>query len=342
MKNLILFLLFPCYLTAQPLFPGFTGEALIDELSENYKTDYVLEYGPARDLMYGEIDLVNDSVRCVYTDHAIYLPPGVDPSSFLYMSNSSNGINAEHTYPRSKGATEDNGNPYSDLHHLFPTRSGVNTARNNHPFAEIPDNQTDKWYFKTDIENNIPSTNIDAYSELYNSQFEPREDHKGDVARAVFYFFTMYQTEALDADPDFFELQRPTLCNWHLADPVSSKEYNRTYKIAEYQDGLPNPFVIDCSAAIRCYCETLPTDCDDFVVATIAQVAEDQFKVYPNPVSSFLTVEAAGEHEILLTDNLGRQILQKSFRDKMSLDFSKLTTGFYILKLEEQVFKIVK
>ena len=64
-------------------------------------------------------------------------------------------------------------------------------ARADFPFAEIPDNETDTWYYLTLTLNTIPSSNIDLYSERRNGFFEPREDHKGNVARAMFYFYTM-------------------------------------------------------------------------------------------------------------------------------------------------------
>ena len=41
----------------------------------------------------------------------------------------------------------------------------------------------------------IPATNIDEYSEAPSSQFEPREDHWGIVARTAFYFYTMHDTQ---------------------------------------------------------------------------------------------------------------------------------------------------
>ncbi|MGK0365075.1 MAG: endonuclease I [Saprospiraceae bacterium] len=335
MKTIIFILLLPCLLQGQQIYPSLSGENLLDALVVDYKPENVLDYGEARDVMYGEIYNVNDTVYGVYSGHALYLPTEVDPSIHLYMNGSSNGINAEHTYPQSKGADEDSGNPHSDLHHLFPVRTGVNTARSNSPFAEIDDNQTDNWYYKTEILNNIPNANIDDYSERANGEFEPREDHKGNVARAVFYFYTMYKEEAIEADPAFFEMQRETLCDWHLADPADDLEINRTYLIAGYQNGLPNPFIVDYTLATRSYCQHLAV-----ANAPIPQLSP--IKVYPNPVTTFLSVNARGENALLLTDILGRKLLNQQFRDEIVIDFSSFAKGTYILNINGKVQMIIK
>ena len=88
--------------------------------------------------------------------------------------------------PQSRGA--ENGYAKSDMHHLYPTRVDVNSDRGSFPFAEIDDNRTESWYYLNQTRGSIPSTNIDLYSEKQGSRFEPREDHKGDVARSMFLF----------------------------------------------------------------------------------------------------------------------------------------------------------
>jgi len=308
-----------------PIFPSLMGTELLDNVVDEFKPSFVLDYGEARDIMYGTIYLVNDSVRCVYTGHTLHLPPNVDPSTHMYMNGSSNGINAEHTYPRSKGADEDNGLPYSDLHHLFPTRSPVNTSRSNFPFGEIADTQTDSWFYLDQSSGNIPTSNIDNYSERINGLFEPREDHKGNVARAVFYFFTMYKAEALEADPDFFEAQRATMCEWHEADPVDLLEYERTYQIAAYQGGKPNPFVLDCSLAYRSYCQGVSSTCEG--VTATNETKQSNTKVFPNPIAETLHITKEGESSLIVTDMLGRVLIERNFVDAIDVDFTHFTAG---------------
>jgi Endonuclease I len=237
------------------IYPALSGQALEQALVNGYKPATVLLYGEARDSMFKNVYLEKDSVVCIYSQHKVYLAPGTDPTQGVYLNGTPNGINTEHTYPQSKGASEANGNPHSDMHHLYPTRLAVNEARGNLIFKDIPDTQTSKWYFRDQTLTTAPAVGVrDQYSEISNSAFEVRESQKGNIARSMFYFFTMYRQEALTADPVFFESQRTTLCAWHYADPVDSLEYKRTFKIGTYQDNKANPFVLDCSLAARTYC----------------------------------------------------------------------------------------
>jgi endonuclease I len=75
--------------------------------------------------------------------------------------------------------------------------------------------------------------------------FEPRPDHKGDVARALLY---VYVTYALDAPArsimklDNFKQEQAVLLRWNSADPVSAKEKARNEAIYKLQ-GNRNPFI---------------------------------------------------------------------------------------------------
>jgi len=273
----------------QTLFVNETGQALLTELVDLYKPNTVLSYNRARDTMFSKIYALRDSVRCVYTGHQLYLDPQVDPSTFLYSGGSSNGINTEHTYPQSKGASS--GNAKSDLHHLFPTRTRANSDRSNFPYAEIADIQTTTWYYKT-FADSIPTQPIDFYSELDRhgtsgtETFEPREAHKGNAARAVFYFYTMYKAEADAADATFFAQQLPAICQWHVDDPVDSLEWERTHIIARYQDGKANPFVLDCSLPFRTYCPHLSVSSCLTSYNTLADFGAELYQNFPNPVQS--------------------------------------------------------
>ena len=200
------------------------------------------------------------------------------------------------------------------MHHLFPTRVDVNQARGNLPFNEINDANTDRWYYLNIETGNVPSSNRDAYSEYReNSTFEPREDFKGNIARALMYFYTIYRDEANAEGPTFFDQQRATLCLWHEQDPVDETEFARTLAIAEHQDGKPNPFVVDCTLPSRIYCQEVPSN--SCVVSTNApdfQALDVTFS--PNPIAAAqsgllqLTAEAAGLLQIRFYDPFGRVV----------------------------------
>ena len=249
-------LFFPCLLIGQnyqKIYPNLRGEQLRKALVDGYKPGRVLSYSACRDTLYARIDAINDTVYGIYSGHGLYLAPGEDPSQALFKGGAPEGINCEHVWPRSKGASD--GAPKSDLHHLFPTRVAVNQARGNLPFGEIEDRQTKHWFYASFRRNSIPAPyNINAYSEQNNDFFEPREAVKGDIARAMFYFFCMYREEAGAEGTQFFYQQLSTLCEWHRMDPPDMQEQLRTYKIAYYQDGKPNPFIVDPSLVRRLYC----------------------------------------------------------------------------------------
>jgi len=223
---------------------GLYETELINFLRENYTTSNTLGYTKARDTLYFNIDRIDGQVQGIYTNYAMNLPEGVDPSTFLYE----NGINCEHIWPQSLGAGSE---PMkSDMHIIRPCKDNVNSSRGNKPYNEIIDSQTDTWYWLNNQVNNTPSSNIDEYSENSESSFEPREDRKGDIARTIYYFYTIYPNVA---DENFFNIQKEILKLWHENDPIDNSEIIRTWKIAEYQENKPNPFILDATLIERAY-----------------------------------------------------------------------------------------
>ncbi|MDQ7798125.1 MAG: endonuclease [Candidatus Edwardsbacteria bacterium] len=255
------------------IFPGQTGATLRNSLISAYKSTSNLGYDAGRDVMYGEIDKLNDSLECVYSGYRIYMDPGQDPSTWAY----DHGINCEHTWPQSMLSSS---TAVSDLHHLFPTDIEVNGARDNNPFTEIPDNLTTAWYYNNTTTSAIPSTNISLYAEnRSNNEFEPREAQKGNTARAMYYMLTFWQLG--DTSDSWWTDQRDVLYAWHVSDPADAREIARTKKIAAYQQNKVNPFVLDSTLIRRAYFPALgvtgkPT-------ATIA----DRNRLYQNNPNPF-------------------------------------------------------
>jgi hypothetical protein len=237
------------------LFPGLEGQALLDAVRAQYRPPATLGYDVARDSLFAREQRLYGALTCVYTGFSIVLTPGADPSTDAFAQ----GINTEHTYPQSMGAIVEPSK--SDLHHLYPVRDNVNSARNNHPYGEIPDDQTDGWYRLDASQSTVPAVAIDEWSELDNTnpnplfraRFEPREDHAGNAARAVFYYRTMYPERVAAAGSDeFFETQRTTLLQWARQDAVDAREAARSTWIASKQ-GTQNPFVLDSTLARRAF-----------------------------------------------------------------------------------------
>ena len=116
----------------------------------------------------------------------------------------------------------------------------------HNPFSDIPDASTTIWMRNTTSQSSIPAANIDEYSEATSAQFEPREDHKGNVARTAFYFYTMHDTqpELIAQSKQNITALAPlaTLYVWHLADPVDAHELERNRRLAASQ-GNYNPYI---------------------------------------------------------------------------------------------------
>ncbi len=300
-------------LQGQVIFPNLTGNELLSAVQASYTPNTVLDYDDARDVIYGELDIVNDTVYGIYSQHGIYVPPTAhdDIRAWLYTEgNTTNGgganaINAEHVYPQSKGATRGTA-AHSDMHHVFPSRLAVNSLRDSDPFGEIPDASTEHWLWKRIDQNQIPSSSIDNYSEQAGNSFEPREAVKGDVARAVMYIYTIYRSQAQAADPNFFDAQIDQLCQWHKEDPADAAEIERSNAIAFYQDNKDNPFVLDCSLAERLYCPNLNLEC----MSAQEEVAEPQTpllkKLRPNKyVLDFNAAGLDSKYQIFIHSSAG-------------------------------------
>ncbi len=228
------------------ILPGLTGEALERQLATDFAVTNSLDYGRARDFMYGQIDNDNGTVLTLYANFPARIPADVNAAR---TAAGAVRVNAEHSWPQSKGTGQ--GRARSDLHHLFPTLERLNSIRGNKPFANIPDAQTDVWFFEArELEFPPPRDIIDNFTESDLPAWEPREAIKGDLARAQFYVASIYRNQV---ERNFFEGQRQTLCQWHAADPVDTKEMTRNASIKALQ-GNDNPFILDPSLAARLYC----------------------------------------------------------------------------------------
>ena len=228
----------------QIVVPNVYGDELTAALDAEYSPARVLGYGPARDALYAYEQRTDGFIRDHYTGYTVSLPPG-DPSQAAGQV----GLNAEHTWPQSLGARAE---PLrSDMHHLFPVREQVNSSRGNLPFGEVPDVRADAWYRLDASQSRPPRENLDEWSERGLGQFEPREDAKGDVARAIFYVRAMYP-EATSGQDVFFASMREDLLRWNDIDPPTPAEVARSAWIAE-QQGNPNPFVLDRTLARRAF-----------------------------------------------------------------------------------------
>ena len=218
---------------AQPDAPeGLNSEALRTWLKAEWYNPYFsdLGYNGARTQMFGYTDELNSTIHCIYTGFE-------QPSEFITYLDP---INTEHIIPQSffGGISP----MKSDLFNIRPSHGSANSSRGNSPYSEVADENA-QWYgpdsngaFVT--QSNVPS-DPENWSKRSGALWEPKENVKGDIARKVFYFYTMYPTQGGEistlGNPEMFYA-------WHLEDPVSAFEATRNDRIQEVQ-GNANPYI---------------------------------------------------------------------------------------------------
>ncbi|WP_353779487.1 endonuclease [Winogradskyella sp. 3972H.M.0a.05] len=176
-------------------------------------------------------------------------PTGADPYNFTHnVDNGGNQTqegdcyNREHLIPQSVYNSQFP--MQSDIHCVIPTDCRVNNFRGSLPFGEVA---SANW---TSMNGSLRgSSDIVGYS---GTMFEPIDEFKGDIARALLYFAVRYQDDVDTYTYDMFngtEFQvfetwaLDMLLDWHYnVDPVDQRERDRNNAAYDFQ-GNANPFV---------------------------------------------------------------------------------------------------
>ncbi|MEN8795064.1 MAG: endonuclease [Flavobacteriales bacterium] len=279
-------------------------------------------------------------VTCVYTgDEYIYTAP----FTFTYISR-------EHSFPQSWMPTYgDQTKPeYSDYHNLYPTnQNNANAVRSNRPLGEVV---------------NVTSTFLDG---TYGTDargkavYEPRDEHKGNAARAIFYMCATYEgvsgnswalPNPIDAFIVNYEQEQDVLKKWHWQDPVDEKEMARNDYIESLQNNR-NPFIDSMSYV--CYidfmtmtwlqsaspCLTTPVSLEE--MSNLKQVS-----LYPNPANNSINlIYSLNESETLnyeITNSIGQTVASSSFNgltsDSKSIKIDQLSSGMYQIRITGSSF----
>ncbi len=183
-------------------------------------------YNNARVILFGELHNKKDSngqfVEDVYCQKKFYFREVDD------VSHMGNEVNIEHTWPQSKFSSRFGKDlQKSDLHHLFPTDSSANSRRGNYNFGNVSESEDE-----LDV-NQCNSSRLGHHEG--DMIFTPPTQHKGNVARAIFYFAVRYQ---MDIPPS----EERALREWHKNDPVDEQERIRHELISKHQF-VRNPFI---------------------------------------------------------------------------------------------------
>ncbi len=196
-----------------------------------------LGYKEARRQLFGYLHLKEDEsgmyLEDLYCDRKMRSDDFADGATIGKLKIPSSIVtNCEHTWPQSRfTGKHSKGMQKADLHHLFPTDSQANSKRGNHPFGEVKGKpvNSDCTASQSGRLEYVPSGNSGK------TYFEPPANHRGNVARAIFYFSVRYQIP-IDANQEYF------LRKWHREDPVDQSEMERNDKIEGLQYNR-NPFI---------------------------------------------------------------------------------------------------
>jgi len=188
----------------------------------------------------------DNTILLYYTEN----PNGTDPYVFNHGSNQCGNYNAEsicynreHLIPQSSfsGASP----MKNDIHHVIPSDGYANGQRGSFPFGTVG---SASWTSLNGSKKG--NSNVVGYS---GTVFEPIDEFKGDIARAVLYFATRYEDTVDDytgfnmfngtEDQALFPWAIDLLLDWHYnVDPVDQREIDRNDAAYNFQ-GNANPFV---------------------------------------------------------------------------------------------------
>lgn len=214
--------------------PSLTGASLKASLNLMIRNHTYYSYSPCTWEILKQADqhpTDSSSVIGIYTRRAI---PKADQDA---GSNTPDYWNREHMWPKSHGFPSKSQYAHTDVHMLRASDKSVNADRGNRDFA------------------NGGVTHYEcSQCKSTSTTWEPPDEVKGDIARAMFYADTRYEggdnsgvgdLELLDHTTNVGQPALGVLCDmiqWHIDDPVSAEEVQRNHIVYSWQ-GNRNPFV---------------------------------------------------------------------------------------------------
>ncbi len=235
---------------------GLTGDALADAVHTIIKDHTRFPYTSSSTDTWDIIALADEDPNNANNVITIYKNQPKPKNDH----NAGSGWNREHTWPKSLGFPDDSecNYPYTDTHHLMAADWDYNSARSNKPYDNCDVGCTEYPAL------NASSSNWTDGS-FTSGVWEPYDDVKGDLARAMFYMAVRYNggTHGITgcAEPDLrltdnmslvqntsgnaavgYMGRLSTLLAWAAADPVDGYEMAHNDIVFSFQ-GNRNPFI---------------------------------------------------------------------------------------------------
>ena len=222
-------------------------------IDRNWELDAIDTVSPAN---LENFDYVNDNgfIHKLYADYNDDINTA---DRFKNEGASRVSFDREHIWPQSLGAFGRTGGAGSDFHSLWPSDVKANQqAHSNNNYGVPTSNITN---YQSDHDTYVGRNgNVEGYT---SKVFEPLDEYKGDIARAMFYMPARYyeyidklhpKLELVNGSPAAREASATltgqagcleTLLQWHEEDPVSEYEIRRNNLIANNYQGNRNPFI---------------------------------------------------------------------------------------------------
>lgn len=344
------------YLTTNPLAGNVTTTganigstySAINTASTSFVSDLSALINPHTQIYYNDYEETNIAlfasrdtangqkvVTCVYTSEQFVYNEPYDWSVF----------SREHTYCHSWMPTfpDQETKEYSDQYNLFPvTFDDANAHRLNYPLGEV-ENAT---YTYLDSKFGTDANGLQVY--------EPRDQHKGDAARAIFYMATSYNGISGNnwGLPDYissliqYGQDQDVLKAWHWQDPPDAWEIARNDFLDSLQ-GNRNPFVD--SVNYVCYINfddmtyiANPGAIPCMITPGFEETNVETFSVYPNPTSGDFGINISlKENEnvtVRISDVAGKTVYEgnenlKTGNNRLMIASNRLSKGIYMLQL---------
>lgn len=256
---------------------NLTGQELFNALQGLISTNTYSNYIGARTFLFQQLENHNGYVTCIYTGYEFNVG---------YNYTGSNNPNTEHTYCQSWFSSPQSSVKKADLHHLFPSNSTVNSVRSNYPIYNIGNHANANVYYDY-----TPWQSYRGMSPGGYTVFEPADESKGDIARALLYFHTRYNDGLIQQNVDML----PVLVQWHFFDPPTPEEVIRNNGVQGFQSNR-NPFVDHPEFVARIWD---PSAAESDVPAPEADLVLG--KASPNPFTDSTSVEIQSKIPVLAT-----------------------------------------
>lgn len=304
---------------------GLTGNALKTKLHGIIKNDKHVSYSGLWNAYEQTDKKPNGKVWDIYSD----IPNGTPPYQFTFVINQCGNYsgegdcyNREHLWAQSW--TNNDGTEKTDLHHVYPTDGYVNNRRSNYAFGEVGNAS---W-----TSQNGSKLGKNTVSGFTGTVFEPIDEYKGDIARALMYVSVRYYTE--DGKWNNSDMTNKSiikdwaiamLLRWHEEDPVDDKEINRNNAVYNIQHNR-NPFVDYPEFANMIWDSHWSVDEMQQTVLV---------NVWPNPATSTVNIKGENIDAVYMYNAVGQLVLYLDVdNDEQSVvDVSGFNSGIYFMNV---------